>query len=290
MPSSNLTAKRTQTPSISEAFELYKKTSDFRAYAPATQSSWDYLGQYIRSNIKIAKATANDMDTILRPLEGRVGLYRRARGVLNRLFEYAVENGWRDDCPRHKCRAKALGSIARADATEVLDAMTRPDIPEETRVAIALIYFTAQRLVDVVKIKPSHRCIIVDKDGRKHVGFRVEQQKTGVKVEIAIHPDLESLLPNVPHDCCYVGGMFIAKSEKQIRDQYERWKKRRPDAPSFTLHGGRKAASCEAAEAGATIPELMAYLGHKSAKTAAIYFEQADKSKLAANAIARRFG
>ena len=51
--------------------------------------------------------------------------------------------------------------------------------------------------------------------------------------------------------------------------------------PSATMHGLRKNAAVELAEAGATVEELMAVLGHKTPKMALYYCRLADQKKLA---------
>ena len=61
----------------------------------------------------------------------------------------------------------------------------------------------------------------------------------------------------------------------------------RPPAENRTAHGVRKAAARRFAEAGATVNELMAVFGWSDAGMALKYTREADKKRLAAQAIAR---
>jgi integrase len=55
----------------------------------------------------------------------------------------------------------------------------------------------------------------------------------------------------------------------------------------YTMHGLRKNAGMELAEAGATVEEIMAVLGHKTPKMAMFYCEQARQKVMNENAVAK---
>ena len=53
------------------------------------------------------------------------------------------------------------------------------------------------------------------------------------------------------------------------------------------MHGLRKNAGMELAEAGAEVMEIMSVLGHKSPKMAMFYCDQARQSRMNENAVAK---
>ena len=55
----------------------------------------------------------------------------------------------------------------------------------------------------------------------------------------------------------------------------------------YTMHGLRKNAGMELAEAGAEVMEIMAVLGHKTPKMAMYYCEQARQVRMNENAVAK---
>jgi integrase len=55
----------------------------------------------------------------------------------------------------------------------------------------------------------------------------------------------------------------------------------------FSSHGIRHAIGCRLAEAGATVDEIMAVLGHTDPRMAMHYTRQANKARLADSAFAR---
>ena len=67
-----------------------------------------------------------------------------------------------------------------------------------------------------------------------------------------------------------------------IRNRLERLK-----IEGYTMHGLRKNAGMELAEAGAEVMEIMAVLGHKSPKMAMFYAEQARQARMNENAVAK---
>jgi integrase len=62
---------------------------------------------------------------------------------------------------------------------------------------------------------------------------------------------------------------------------------KKPGVKGYTMHGLRKNAGMELAEAGAEVMEIMSVLGHKSPKMAMFYCDQARQSRMNENAVAK---
>lgn len=269
-----ISTRNTKTIStLSEAFEAIVSSPEFHRLAPSTKESYVYLRPIVAKPLRIDALNHVTIEKILMAAKHKPGLYRRARALILRLAAYAQTVSGQSFLIRHSITCKNLGQIQRWSPEQVTYAIANSS--GDIRLAIALIYHTAQRLVDVVALRGVDIEII---DGRKH--FRIRQQKTGHEVLPLITPTLEALLPDMR-------GRFIASTPQSVR---ERWRIHavRIGLAGLTLHGLRKAASCEAAEGGASMPELQAFLGHRSIQTAALYFEGANKARLAASAASRR--
>lgn len=147
------------------------------------------------------------------------------------------------------------------------------------QLALLLLLYTGQRAGDVAAMRWSQY------DG---AGIEVKQQKTGTKVWIACHSKLKAVLDSLPRRSEYIlttqrrGGYsagslcnMIAAATAAI------------GAKQFTAHGLRKNATIALAEAGCSVPEIMAITGHRTWQQAMHYSARVSQRKLARQAIER---
>lgn len=280
-------SSRLKNPALYEVMEHFMRSQEFRDLSPATQDSYAYLQKYIAPcKKKIATLGKKEVDALLSPLKNRPGLYRRARSVVFRLATFALENGWRDvSLDRHAASGtRSLGEIDRWPDGAFQHAVENTQ--GKLLATIALAYYTSQRLSDIVHLKPAHRRAF-SVDGESVDRFEVTQKKTGNVVYPPVDPALAALLPDVDINLYYIGGRAFPENPNLIRDAW-RTHATKIGLKGLTIHGLRKTASCEAAEGGASIAELMALLGHASEKSSAIYFRQANRGMLADGAMRAR--
>ena len=144
------------------------------------------------------------------------------------------------------------------------------------------LHYTGQRGGDVAKMKWT------DFDGER---IYVVQEKTGKKLWLKCpKPLLEVLLrertrTNQEHIFLNAYGNPFASAQSlshSIRNRLEDLK-----IEGYTMHGLRKNAGMELAEAGAEVMEIMAVLGHKTPKMAMYYCEQARQVRMNENAVAK---
>lgn len=246
--------------------------------APATQASWQYLRQHLPVRVRVATATASQLRTELSRFDDRPGLRRRLRALISYLLTYAHTQGYRREPPPHVPNsAGAIGSITRWTRAQVKRAI-EDTTDAELRLAIALMYFTGQRLSDVVRLSPAH---IIQSDGAYFLA--IKQQKTGAEVSAQIIWQVACCLPHLDPS-----RRWVTSPPGTLRKRWERVRDRL-GLSGLSLHGLRKSAACEAAEGGASVPELQALGGWRSVNTAAIYFAQADRARLARSATDKRF-
>jgi enterobacteria phage integrase len=151
--------------------------------------------------------------------------------------------------------------------------------PGHLRLAVMLLLYTGQRRSDVVKMKWSHF------DGDT---IDVVQQKTGEPLTIPCHKRLRAVLSTLPRRSEFIltgerGQPYKAASlAKLIKRQLKAI-----GIDGYSVHGLRSNAAQALAEAGCSISEIMAILGHRSPAMALHYAKRADKKRLARSAIDR---
>ena len=144
------------------------------------------------------------------------------------------------------------------------------------------LHYTGQRGGDVAKMKWS------DFDGER---IYVVQQKTGKKLWLKCPKPLLDVLrreqqrTNREYIFVHAYGEPFANAQTlshSIRNRLEAL-----GIEGYTMHGLRKNAGMELAEAGAEVMEIMAVLGHKTPKMAMYYCEQARQVRMNENAVAK---
>ncbi|HMF27139.1 MAG TPA: tyrosine-type recombinase/integrase [Candidatus Cybelea sp.] len=150
----------------------------------------------------------------------------------------------------------------------------------ELALAYALLFYTGQRRGDVCKMKWT------DYDGKF---IEVVQEKTGACVPVAVDCELKAILDKTERRgetilTTKTGKPFLATAlTKAIKTRL-----RTIGEPNLVLHGLRKSAGVDLAEAGASVQQVMSVLGHKTPTMALYYCAQASKRKLSSDAMKLR--
>jgi integrase len=133
------------------------------------------------------------------------------------------------------------------------------------RWAVKLALYTGQRRSDLVKMRWSH----FDGDF-----IEVRQQKTGALVSIPCHKELRAELKNMPRiaDTILVGerGPALTGSSLSVMVRRQLWEM---GVDGYAIHGLRKNAAVELADAGCSPMEIAAITGHKNFGNGAALFQ-----------------
>ncbi len=150
----------------------------------------------------------------------------------------------------------------------------RHPIGTKPRLALALLLYTAQRRADVVLM------------GRQHIrgaALFVRQRKTGIELEIPIHPALQAALDATPKGemtflvTSFGNGFSAAGFTNWFREQCKA-----AGLPiGVSAHGLRKAACRRLAEAGCSAHEIAAISGHATLAEVQRYTKAADQKRMA---------
>lgn len=202
--------------------------------------------------------------------------------VIRILCGYAVELDLRRDNPAlgiKKFRMRGDGFVVWSEG-DIANYLERWPAGSRERLALVLLLYTGQRRGDVIRM------------GRQHVSgdaIRVTQAKTGAQLAIPMHPELKSVLDNLPKD----GMTFLTtqygkpfKDSASFGNQFREWCDK-AGLPKRSAHGLRKSAAVRLVEAGCTTKEVQAITGHASLREVERYTKSAEQEKLARSAIAR---
>jgi integrase len=153
----------------------------------------------------------------------------------------------------------------------------RHAIGTRARLAFELLLNTAQRRGDVVRM-------IRPRDGV----IRVTQQKTGTKLEIPVHPELQAVIDATPSDHVTLLATSFDKSftSAGFGNLFRDWCQEAGLPDGYSAHGLRKAACRRLAEAGCSANQIMSISGHRSLGEAEKYVRAAEQARLARSAMA----
>ena len=145
---------------------------------------------------------------------------------------------------------------------------------------LAMSLYTGQRISDVLKMKWSD----------VHNGMiSVKQQKSKKPLFIPIHPELETIIKDLPKNSIYIllnskGKPWKSGWQSALQKQRKKEVMKPLEGERLVTHGLRKSACCFLAEAGCTDSEIQAITGHSKAMVE-YYRRQVNQVKLAKKAI-----
>ncbi len=270
--------------SLNAMIRAYRLSPSYRALKPSSRYRYDL---YLRpleeiGHVPAAKVTRKNLNTLRDWIaskrgNGAASLFVAVAGAL---FNWAQENDWLKANPAFRLRAPALGEIAawtpaQADAAEAA-------LPEHLRRAIVLARFTAQRRGDLCAMTWAAY------DGQS---IKVRQQKTGAELVIPCHPTLKAELDTWRRNATAVTILTGATGRPVSNDFLGKTLRKHLDAagfpPALSIHGLRKLAAVELAQAGCSTHEIAAITGHRTLAMIQHYTRAADQETMATAAILR---
>ena len=166
-------------------------------------------------------------------------------------------------------------------SSEIAQFMERHPSGTKARLACCLLFFTGQRVSDVVRFGPDHLI-----DGRFQFTQAKNESRSPVTLQLPLLPELEAELGRSrPGGKTFLltsfGKPFTAKG-------FGNWFRERCDEaglPDCSAHGLRKAGATIAAENGATASQLQAIFGWRTFEQPNHYTKSADQKRLAREAM-----
>jgi integrase len=259
----------------------YRKSAEFNALRPLTRLDYDKTLDLVVAELGEQPFALTTAPMIKRVRDDHAATPRKAhklRQMLSRLYSWAGEEGLTENGHNPAAKIKRLKVRAKAitpwSEDEIARFMAAAPLWLQTPILLAL--YTGQRREDVV------RMTWADYQGSI---IRVRQSKTGEPLDIACHKVLRSHLSSIrtafggPIARNAKGKPFTANSLSQaIRRQVEAIDGFPHDR---SIHGLRYAAAARLDEAGCTLTEAVAVLGHRTYQMAHRYMAQRRASEAA---------
>lgn len=210
--------------------------------------------------------------------EGRPGAANMFVNVVRAMYGWAIRADWVENNPAlgiQPIPGKHLPAWSQAQADKAIE-----ELPEHLRRLVMMALYTGQRRGDLCRMAWSNY------DG---VRIRVSQGKTGTPLVIPVHPALKTAMDGWPRVATTI----------LVNSQGRPWK---PDNVSaglkhalarlgfpvgWNVHGLRKLAATNLAEAGCSASEIASITGHKSLAMVSMYTASADQERMATAAIVR---
>jgi len=199
--------------------------------------------------------------------------------ALRSLFKWAIEEDHLSHNPARD--VPLLRVVSEGYHTWTLEEMRQFEaahpIGSQARLAMALMAFTGQRRSDIIRMGPHHA-----KDGRFCFTQKKNETRKPVAVEIPILPALAEI---IGASVCGTRTYLVSETGRPWTDggfgnKFRDWCAK-AGLPHCSAHGLRKAASCAAAEGGATEMQMMAIFGWRSPAMARRYTLKASQRKMA---------
>ncbi|HMN54191.1 MAG TPA: tyrosine-type recombinase/integrase [Sphingopyxis sp.] len=273
--------KRQDTPpalTVGGLIRHYERSVEFNRLADNTKRAYGYALRRIENGL--ARAPVDDVEPV--DFAGLLGLLGNAPGniaitrkVMSALYKWGK---------RKHLVAKTTDPIGELEPVEmgshdpwpqaILDAALASE-QQRVRLAVHLLYFTAQRIGDVCRIRWSD----------VHDGYlSLTQQKTGKALEIPLHDKLATLLAETPKH----GLTILTRADSGPVDADTIRKELQAFAAGYGAkivpHGLRKNAVIALLEAGCSVAETAAVSGQSFAMVE-YYAKLRDQKKLSSAAI-----
>lgn len=274
---------RTRRAAVSEAMttrrllDLYQRSEQYRTRAASTRRVYDiYLGKFVE---KLPTAPAGEVERrdvmlLIDSMADRPAAANLMLGAIRALYAWGRKREHVANNPCAEIDIMEVGSHAAWPENLVEQALADED--EVIRLSVHLLYFTAQRIGDVCRMRWSDIGT---------GGISVTQQKTGKALMIPIHSRLRTALDLAPKR-----GLTILTDktgrlmpDERLRRAIRVWASSRTDL-KIVPHGLRKNAVSALLEYGCTVAETAAISG-QSLPMVEYYARSRNQQKLAHAAI-----
>jgi integrase len=278
--------KRSAPGTLSALFVSYYATPEFRDLKNSTKRVRRNILERFRAehgHRRVKDLQRAHINTLLGEMHDRPEAANNLLKVLRVVLNHAIDDKWIENNPALSVkRYRSRNPDGRHTWTESEIAQFQATHPVNSRagLAFALALYTGSRKADVAGL------------GWQHVrGNRiaVQQQKTGARIDIPIHPELALALGAVPKT-----NLTFLMTERGAPFSVAglgNWFRRMCNGaglPQCSIHGLRKAACRRLAEAGCSEKQISAISGHSSLSEVARYTRQADRQHLADQALERQ--
>lgn len=308
-------ARRPASPvgSMDALVAEFMASAAFLGLRPSSQRAYRGILERFRAEHGHRLVKDMDRDIVRRLMAAKAATPAGAntfRAVLRVLMSFSVDAGYRDDNPVDGTKRMKIRSSGYHPWTdeEIAQFEAHHPIGSRARLAFSLHLYTGQRRSDVIKMTwrdietreevmpiARHSTRPPDTSPRRQVSLsggatiRITQVKTGKRLRIPIHPELQAVLDGAPRE--HIAILTTRYGRPFTAMGYGGWFQTIRAAAGLPFecasHGLRKAAARRLAEAGCTAHEIAAITGHASLGEIERYTRDVDQEKSGEAAIGK---
>jgi integrase len=289
LPAVAAAAARTGRGTINSAVAQYLDSNSFRTRVPSegARSRQAYTLKKFCSLVgdkPIALLERSYLDRLLADMP-TIGVARTCLITIRPFLQWSAMKGLIEADPTAGIRIKLPKSDGHDTWTEeqIAQFEARWPIGTKERLALALTVHTGQRRSDIIKM------------GRQHLHngtLVIRQQKTGVQVDVPVHPELSAAIAACPSE--HLTFLTMKNGGPYNEKAFNTWFRAACDAAglpaSCVPHGLRKACCRRLAEQGCTPAQIAAISGHLTLKEITRYTAAYDRKRAAQDAMAKLMG
>lgn len=260
---------------LGDLIALYRKSPKFTALKQSSQDLYDIYLTKLETAFNTAAAgdiERQDMVLLIDSMADRPGAANSLLRITNALFGWGRSRGHVQNDPGANIDLFELGE--HEPWPDDLLAAGLAEKNDLIRTAVHLLYYTGQRLGDVVAMRWTDY-----RDGR----IDIIQEKTGKPISVPPHPALKVLLETLPKKAMTIlSNEGRAYKRQRLREIVQAWAKKK--GVDIVPHGLRKNAVNALLEAGCSAAETAAITG-QSLQVVEHYAKARNTRKLADSAI-----
>lgn len=267
-----------KTNTVAKLIEAWHESPEWKQLKEKTRTDWARYCDRIKASWGEYEVRGIEPKNVLTLRDLYAATPASANNLLrclSSLMSWSVPRGWRADNPVREVKPLKGGEGYEAWSWEVIEA-TRKALDPYLWWAVALALYTGQRLGDVLAMKWSDI---------ESGGIWVVQEKTGKRLLIPLHRDLQAILDTIPKTAVTI---LTTNDGIPWKGGFQAtWRKKKPAAAKgLVFHGLRKSAVVSLLEVGCSTAEVSAITG-QTMQMVEHYSKQVNQKKLAASAILR---
>lgn len=268
--------------SLAVLIQSYRNSPAWRGLAAVTQ---DRYSRYLRPLLPHGAFRAKDLNRrlVIRLRDNIAADDKPAAAnafvrAVSALYAWGIENEFVEANPTLRIRPLPGGHLPAW--TPDVTARALDELPEHLKRLVLLALFTGQRRADLCRLAWSNY------DGQR---IRLTQGKTGTPLVIPVHPVLRDAMATWERKATTI--LVNARGRPWKPGSASHGMKLAIDRLGFpagwNIHGLRKLAAANLAEAGCSALEIAAITGHRTLSMISLYTRGADQERMATAAIVR---
>jgi integrase len=271
------TKRSTAAYTVGKMVDDWQRSPDYAKKAVSTRKIYDLTLRQVEDafgKFPVNRVTPERVYQYLGTLEETPGRYNLTAAVMRSLYRWGRRNGKANINPVQDVKPLEIAEHTSWPADVLEAALSAKE--DRVRLATHLLFYTGQRIGDVIKMRWSDI---------KENSIRVTQQKTGKHLLIPLHEALRDMLATFPKEGITI---LVSQRGQPMTDQTVRIKMKAFAASmghnNLVPHGIRKNAVEALLEAGCTVAETASVSG-QSYRMVEKYARRIDQQHLSKAAI-----